>query len=49
MTPEERQQEIEQEEQLVREIIEASAKRPLDQDERACLYFHTGIRQEPRA
>jgi len=38
------QRQIEEEEQMLREIIEASAKRPLDRDERAALLFHTGVR-----
>lgn len=46
MNTHEQQKQIEEEEEMLREIIEASSKRPLDQDERACLYFHTGVRHE---
>lgn len=37
---------MEEEEQMLREIIEATRNRPLDSDERAALYFHTGVRDE---
>lgn len=43
MTDEEKQARDE-EEQLLREIIQKSATKTLDQDERAALYFWTGVR-----
>lgn len=46
MNDDEAKQAREEEEQFLREIIRESAKRPLDQDERAALYFWTGVRDD---